>query len=106
MEGVLPPTVGINNEWWGPTQRQVLTEEAVGTALLTLGAKEMALSNDMSAEEQKSLTTVTLDPLKLISPLLKSPFLAPPAVYAFIKSRALAAQLTIEVQPLLQWLKG
>ena len=45
--------------------------------------------------------------LSLISPLLKDPFL--PTLlssYAFIKARAAADQITAEVQPLLQWLRG
>ena len=41
----------IKEECWEPTKRQILTEEAAGTALLTLGAKEMDLPNKVVEEE-------------------------------------------------------
>ena len=54
-------------------------EEAAGTALLALGAKDMAVPNEVAAEEKPNLYTIMLAPLKLVSPLLKDPFLAPPS---------------------------
>ena len=52
----------------------------------------------MVIEEKQSLTTVTLDPLKLVSLLIKAPFLESPAAYALIKARKESDQLTAEVK--------
>ena len=45
-------------------------------------------------------------PLKLVSPLLKAPFLSPPSAYDFIKARAAADLITEEVQYLMQCIMG
>ena len=47
-----------------------------------------------------------LAPLKLVSPLLKAPLLVTPVACAFIKARSAAAQITAEVQSLMQWVRG
>ena len=61
----------------------------------------MDLPNKVVEEEWQRLTTVTLAPLKLVSPLIKPLLLAPLSDYVFIKSRAEASQITEYVQPLL-----
>ena len=67
---MIPLTVRIKEEWWNPTQRQVVTEEAAGTDLIPLGAKETDVPNEVTAEELDILYTVTLAPLNF--PILSS----------------------------------
>ena len=55
----------------------------------------------MASEEQQVLYIATLAPLKIVTPIIKSPFMALPAAYAFIKYRVAASKLTTKVQPLL-----
>ena len=65
------------------------------------------MPNKVVYKEQHIIVTVMLALLSLISPLLKDPFLPTLlASYAFIKARSAADQITAEVQPLLQWLRG
>ena len=37
---------------------------------------------------------------------IKSPFMVPPTLYAFIQSRVAEYQITANVHPLMQWLRG
>ena len=60
----------------------------------------------MGAKERQILATITLAPLNIIYPLLKALFLYPPEAYTLIKARTAASQITSEVQPMPQWLKG
>ena len=56
--------------------------------------------------EEARLCLVSLCPLKLVSTLLKHPFLSPMAAYSFIEAKAAALKLTMAMQPLLIWIRG
>ena len=71
-----------------------------------LEAKETALPNEVTEEEEQSLATVILSPINLASPILEATFLEPLSAYALINGRAAADQMTIEVQTFLQCLGG
>ena len=71
-----------------------------------LGAKEKAVPNKVEAKERHILATITLATLKIIYLLLKAPLRSPLEAYTLIKDRTAASQITAEVQPLLQWLRG
>ena len=91
---MLPPTVQIEHDWWEPNQRQVLQEADAGTAILEIGARDTAIPKNVTAEYQGILTLIIIVPLTFISPFIKSPFMAPPAAYLFIKVRLAAVDLT------------
>ena len=58
------------------------------------------------SKEEASLCLVSLAPMKLVSPILKPPFLLPATTYYFIEDRVVALKLTKAVQTLLIWIWG
>ena len=67
---------------------------------------EAKVTGTVTANKQRSLSIVSLAPTKLVPPFLKPLFLALPPTYLLIEAREVGLKMTVEVQLLLQWLRG
>ena len=73
---------------------------------MMLNPTETKIPDTVQVDKKKSLALVSFTPLKLVSQLMKLPFLAPLYAYYFINSLAVAFNMTASLQLMLQWLRG
>ena len=106
VEGMLPPTVQINHKWWEPHDRRIVLVTTSATALLALTPTATKVGYATQTAEESSLCFISLDPMKLVSPLLNPPLLSTTATYYLIDSRAAALNFTKAVQQVLTWIRG
>ena len=66
-------------------------------------ASEVLVENPASDTER--LPNSSEVPLKLVDPILHSPFLTPSSAYSLIEAKEASLQLTAAVKPLMTWMR-
>ena len=106
VEGVLPPMFLVEENLWDFRDRQVDSYATAATALMVLNPTVAAVPDAIPEEYRDILHLDSLAPLKLVAPLLKPPFLSPPAACDPIKARVDPLNFTAALHPLLAWIQG
>ena len=100
-EGTSPPMVLVEQYSCYIQDSEVVSDAGEAVVLLGLSLTDTAISETTMDIKIQNIPLVLLAPLKLVAPLLKTPFLPQTAAYALINARLASLNLTEIVQPLL-----
>ena len=102
----IPTTAEVNPEWFQVDAEDIpsleeLTQALDRTSLVTPRIPDQTVTSNSIAVPRSYIA-----PLKLIHPLILSPFLSPMSTWHLLSARASMIHLYQQVQPFLKWIQG
>ena len=97
----LPATVEVNADWLTVQYAETPTITELDEALTTKGPGPARLPEATAKSGTVAVANVTIAPLLLVNPLLRSPFLTPVNTYNLVAERTASLVLDRKVNPLL-----
>ena len=106
VAGNTPPTISVNEGWWGKEDRPVPTETVANAEVAKLQSRDTSITKASPEAEIISITRTCIMPLALAHPLLMAPYLSLAAAYTLLAARVHTWKWDAPIKPLMTWLRA